>query len=274
MSAARLPDRGAPDALYLVDISGYVFRAYHALPPLSSSRGEPTHAVLGTVNMLQKIVTERRPHRLAVAMDSKGPTFRHEVDARYKATRPAPPPDLSQQMNRVEQIVHAWDAACFRKDGLEADDLIGAVTKRALAEGLRVVIVSADKDLMQLVRDDDDRVVLWDSMRDRVYGPAEVREKLGVPPSRVRDFLALTGDTSDNVPGVPGVGPKTASDLLAKFGSFDAIFGALDDVSKPKLRESLRQHEADARVSLKLVTLDVDAPLDWNQRNCFGAGRT
>jgi DNA polymerase-1 len=272
MSAARLPDRGAPDALYLVDISGYVFRAYHALPPLSSSRGEPTHAVLGTVNMLQKIVSERRPHRLAVAMDSKGPTFRHEVDARYKATRPAPPPDLSQQMSRVEQIVHAWDVACFRKDGLEADDLIAAVTKRALAEGLRVVIVSADKDLMQLVRDDDDRVVLWDSMRDKVYGPAEVREKLGVSPSRVRDSLALTGDTSDNVPGVPGVGPKTASDLLARFGSFDAIFGALDDVSKPKLRESLRQHEADARVSLKLVTLDADAPLDWNQKKLLWGG--
>jgi len=258
-----LPQPGAADVLYLVDLSGYVFRAYHALPPLSSSKGEPTHAVLGTVNMLQKVVGERKPHMLAVAMDSKGRTFRHQLDARYKATRPAPPPDLSQQMSRVEQIIHAWNAACFQKDGLEADDLIAAVTARALGEGWSVVLVSADKDLMQLVRDDDERVVLWDSMRDRVYGPAEVKEKLGVPPSRVRDFLALTGDTSDNVPGVPGVGPKTATDLLNQFGSLEGIYGHLDEVARPKLRDSLREHEADARISQKLVTLDVSAPLDW-----------
>ncbi|HXX66801.1 MAG TPA: 5'-3' exonuclease H3TH domain-containing protein, partial [Polyangiaceae bacterium] len=270
--AAKLPEPGAVDALYVVDLSGYVFRAYHALPPLSSSRGEPTHAVLGTVNMLQKIVGERRPHRLAVAMDSRGRTFRHDVDARYKATRPAPPPDLSQQMSRVEQIVRAWDVVCFREDGLEADDLIAAVTKRTLAEGWRIVIVSADKDLMQLVRDDDDRVVLWDSMRDKVYGPAEVRDKLGVPPSRVRDFLALTGDTSDNVPGVPGVGPKTAADLLEQFGSLDAIYRSLDQVAKPKLRENLRTHESDARVSQKLVTLEVNAPLDWSRERLLWGG--
>src|SRR5258708_11558706 len=202
MASASLPAPGASDALFLVDLSGYVFRAYHALPALSSSRGEPTHAVLGTVNMLQKVVGERRPHRLAVAMDSRGRTFRHEVDARYKATRPAPPPDLSQQMARVEQIVRAWDVACYCQEGMEADDLIAAVTARALDQKWRVVIVSADKDLMQLVRDEDDAVVLWDSMRDRVYGPREVKEKLGVVPSLVRDFLALTGDTSDNVPGV------------------------------------------------------------------------
>jgi DNA polymerase-1 len=260
---AALPKPGAADVLYLVDLSGYVFRAYHALPPLSNSKGEPTHAVLGTVNMLQKVVGERKPHMLAVAMDSKGRTFRHALDARYKATRPAPPPDLSQQMARVEQIIRAWDAACFQKDGLEADDLIAAVTERALGEGWSVVIVSADKDLLQLVRDDDERVVMWDSMRDRVYGPAEVKEKLGVPPSRVRDFLALTGDTSDNVPGVPGVGPKTATDLLTQLGSLEGIYAHLEDVARPKLRESLREHEADARISQKLVTLDATAPLDW-----------
>src|ERR1700752_2604446 len=118
-----LPQPGAEDALYLIDLSGYVFRAYHALPPLSSSRGEPTHAVLGTVNMLQKVVGEKRPHMLAVAMDSKGRNFRYGLDAPYKATRPPPPPDLSQQMARVEQIIRAWDVACFSREGLEADDL-------------------------------------------------------------------------------------------------------------------------------------------------------
>jgi DNA polymerase-1 len=263
-AAIELPAPGAADVLYLVDLSGYVFRAYHALPPLSSSRGEPTHAVLGTVNMLQKVVVERRPHMLAFAMDSKSPTFRHTLDPRYKATRPPPPPDLSQQMSRVEQIVRAYDAACFQREGFEADDLIAAATKRAVADGKRVVIVSADKDLMQLVRDEDDRVVLWDSMRDKVYGPEQVREKLGVLPGRVRDYLALTGDTSDNVPGVPGVGPKTAADLLAQFGSLDAVYASLDEVARPKLRESLRTHEADARLSQTLVTLDASVPIEWS----------
>ncbi|HZU84748.1 MAG TPA: DNA polymerase I [Polyangiaceae bacterium] len=269
---ATLPEPGASDVLFLVDLSGYVFRAYHALPALSSSRGEPTHAVLGTVNMLQKVVGERRPHMLAVAMDSRGPTFRHRVDSRYKATRPAPPPDLAQQMARVEQIVHAWDVACFREDGFEADDLIAAATARALGDGLRVVIVSADKDLMQLVHDDDARVVLWDSMRDKVYGPLEVKEKLGVPPSRVRDYLALTGDTSDNIPGVPGVGPKTAADLLAQLGSVDGIYASLDKVAKPKLREALRAHEGDARASQKLVTLDAGAPIEWQRSKLLWGG--
>src|SRR5580700_12127138 len=171
---ARLPPPGATDVLYVVDLSGYVFRAYHALPPLSSSKGEPTHAVLGTVNMLQRVALDHRPYRLAVAMDSRGRTFRHAIDARYKATRPAPPPDLSQQMARVEQIVRAWNAVIFQKEGLEADDVIAAAVKRAVQQGWRVVVVSADKDLMQLVHDDDDQVVLWDSMRDKVYGPAEV----------------------------------------------------------------------------------------------------
>jgi DNA polymerase-1 len=255
-----------------VDLSGYVFRAYHALPPLSSTKGEPTHAVLGTVNMLQKVVAERRPHLFAVALDSKKRTFRHDLDARYKATRPAPPEDLAQQMARVESIIRAYDAACFQRDGLEADDLIAAVTARAIEEGWRVVIVSADKDLMQLVRDDDERVVLWDSMRDRVYGPAEVKEKLGVQPSRVRDFLALTGDTSDNIPGVPGVGPKTAADLLNQLGTLDGIYSHLAEVPRPKLRESLRDHEADARISQKLVTLDASAPIDWVKERLLWGG--
>jgi DNA polymerase-1 len=267
-----LPEPGANDVLYLVDLSGYVFRAYHALPPLSSSKGEPTHAVLGTVNMLQKVVGERRPHMLAVAMDSKGPGFRREIDPRYKATRPPPPPDLSQQMARVEQIIRAWDAACFSKEGLEADDLIAAVTARAVREGMRVVIVSSDKDLMQLVHDDDDRVVMWDSMRDKVYGTAEVREKVAVRPSQVRDFLALTGDTSDNVPGVPGVGPKTAADLLNQFGTLEAIYERLSEVSKPKLRESLKEHEKDARVSQKLVTLDASADIPWDRQKLKWGG--
>src|SRR6185369_1927313 len=145
----------------LIDLSGYVFRAYHAIAPLSSSKGEPTHAVMGTVNMLQKVVNERRPHHLAVAMDSRGRTFRSEIDARYKATRPAPPEDLSQQLARCEQIVNAYNIPIYRSPGVEADDLIGCVVRRAREAKMRTVIVSSDKDLMQLVDDERDDVVLW-----------------------------------------------------------------------------------------------------------------
>ncbi len=258
MSASTLPAPGSPDVLYLIDLSGYVFRAYHALPPLSSSKGEPTHAVLGTVNMVQKIVNEKRPHMLAVAMDSKGRTHRHELDSRYKANRPPPPADLSQQMARAEAIVRAFAIPIYQVASVEADDLIASVVKKATEAKLRVVIVSSDKDLMQLVHDDDDQVVLWETMRDKVYGPAEVQAKFGVPPSKLRDLLALMGDTSDNIPGVPSVGPKTASDLLLQFGSIEGIYAHLGEIKKAKLKEALQTHEADARVSQQLVTLDHD----------------
>lgn len=264
---AVLPPPGSEDVLYLVDLSGYVFRAYHAIAPLSSSKGEPTHAVMGTVNMLQKVVNERRPSMLAVAMDCRGPSFRKQVDPRYKATRPPAPPDLSQQLARCEQIVRAYNIPIYQGDGVEADDLIAAVVERAVADGARVVIVSADKDLMQLVRDTDERVLLWDSMRDKTYGPAEVEAKFGVPPSKLRDLLALTGDTSDNVPGVPSVGPKTAADLLREHGSIDGIYANLAKVKKPKLREMLTQHEGDARISRELVTLKRDVPIDWDREH-------
>lgn len=260
---ATLPAPGTPNVLYLVDLSGYVFRAYHAIAPLSSSRGEPTHAVLGTVNMLQKVVNERRPSLLAVAMDSRAPSFRKALDPRYKATRPAPPPDLIGQMNRCEEIVRAYRIPVFQEDGVEADDLIATVAARAAADGVRVVIVSADKDMMQILHDDDDAIVMWDSMRDRVYGPAEVEAKWGVPPSQVRDLLALTGDSSDNVPGVRGVGPKTGADLLKAHGSLEGIYAALPTIKRAKLRENLEAHKDDALVSQKLVTLRADLDVKW-----------
>lgn len=261
---AALPAPGDEKTLYLVDLSGYVFRAYHAITPLSSSKGEVTHAVMGTVNMLQKVVNDRRPKLFAVAMDSRTPSFRKAIDPRYKATRPPAPDDLVSQMKRCREVVEAYSIPIFQEDGLEADDLIAAVTTRATAEGLSVVVVSADKDLMQLVHDDDTRVVLWDSMRDRVYGPDEVVTKFGVKPSLLRDLLALTGDTSDNVPGVPSVGPKTAADLLNAHGSLEGVYEHLAEVKRPKLREALATHEADARLSQKLVTLRHDAQIAWD----------
>ncbi|WP_437854981.1 DNA polymerase I [Sorangium sp. So ce363] len=254
-----LPPAGAPDVLYLVDLSGYVFRAYHAISPLSSPSGEPTHATYGTVAMLTKLVDERKPAYLGVAMDSPGKTFRDELDPRYKAHRPPPPPDLGVQMSRCREIVEAYRIPIFIQEGLEADDLVAVAVARAKERGLRVVIASSDKDLMQLV--DGEQVMLWDAMRDKVYGNPEVVAKFGVPPEQVRDLLALVGDTSDNVPGVPGVGLKTAAELLAQFGSLSAIYERIGEVKKPRIRESLQQNEADARLSQKLVTLDGGAPV-------------
>lgn len=255
-----LPPAGATDVLYLVDLSGYVFRAYHAISPLSSAGGEPTHATYGTVAMLSKLVDERRPAYLGVAMDSGGRTFRDDLDARYKAHRPPPPPDLTVQMDRCRQIVEAYRIPIFVADGLEADDLVAVAVARAKEKGLRVVIASSDKDLMQLV--DDERVMLWDAMRDKVYGAPEVIAKFGVPPEQVRDLLALVGDASDNVPGVPGVGLKTAAELLAQFGSLEAIYARIDEVKKPRIRDSLKENKADALLSQRLVTLDGTAPVD------------
>ncbi|APR84240.1 DNA polymerase I [Minicystis rosea] len=251
-----LPPKGAADVLYLIDFSGYVFRAYHAMPPLEGPTGEPTHATYGTVAMLQRLIEERKPAYLGVAMDTPGPRKRSEIDARYKAHRPPPPEDLMVQMRRSREFVEAYRIPIFIAEGHEADDLVAAAVEKAREKGLRVVIASSDKDLMQLV--DDTHVMLWDAMRDKVYGAPEVTAKFGVPPSQLRDLLALVGDTSDNVPGVPGIGPKTAAELLAQFGTLDALYQRLDEVKKPKTRESLKTHEADARISKELVTLRTD----------------
>ena len=260
-----LPPPGSENVLYLVDLSGYVYRSYHAVPPLSNSKGEVTHAVMGTVSMIQKVVNDRRPTMLAVAMDCRGPSFRKEIDVRYKATRQAAPADLSAQMVRCEQFAKAYNIPIYRAEGIEADDLIAAVVERATAEGVRVVIVSADKDLMQLVNDGDDRVLMWDSMRDKTYGPPEVEAKFGVPPSQLRDLLALTGDTSDNIPGVPSVGPKTASDLLKEHRTIEGIYANLASIKRPKLKEMLEKHEVDARISQVLVTLKRDVDVHWDK---------
>jgi DNA polymerase-1 len=254
----KLPAPGDPRALYVIDISGYVFRAYHALPPLQSPQGEPTHAVLGVTTMLQKLIEDQRPALLAIAMDSKARSFRHEMFAEYKATRQAAPPDLGQQVARLREIIDAFAIPVLHEEGIEADDLIASLANRAREQGYPVVIVSADKDLLQLVGGD---IVMYDTGRNVVYGVAETEAKLGVPPALVRDYLALVGDTSDNIPGVPSVGPKTAATLLAQFGSLDGIYAGLDQLTKKALREKLELHRDKAYLSRDLVTLKGDLDL-------------
>ena len=258
---ARLPDPGDPRALYVIDISGYVFRAYHALPPLQSPKGEPTHAVLGVTTMLLKLVADQRPAMLAVAMDSRGKSFRHELFEGYKATRPAQPPDLSQQITRLREIIDAYAIPTLQQEGIEADDLIATVVRRARERDMHVVIVSADKDMLQLVGDD---VVMYDTGRNVVYGPLETEAKLGVKPEHVRDYLALVGDTSDNVPGVPSVGPKTAQGLITEYGDLDKIYAVAEQIPKKGVREKLLTFRDQAFLSRDLVTLrdTLDVSID------------
>jgi DNA polymerase-1 len=254
-----LPDKGDPTTIYVIDISSYVFRAYHALPPLSSSKGEPTHAVAGVSSMLLKLLREREPHTVIVAMDSRGHSFRKDLFEAYKANRPPAPEDLQQQMVRVREIVEAWGMNPVEAEGFEADDLIATIVREAREAGKRVVIVSADKDLLQLVGHD---VVMYDTMRDKVFGPEETREKFGVEPAQVRDLLSLMGDSSDNIPGVPSVGQKTAAKLLNEYGSLEGIYENLDGITRKALKQKLGDHKDAAMTSRELVTLRDDIPID------------
>ncbi|HEX2674594.1 MAG TPA: DNA polymerase I [Polyangiaceae bacterium] len=260
----------APDVLYIVDLSSYVLRAYHAIAPLSSPTGEPTHAVHGTVSMLERLVRQCRPALLAIAMDSGRVTFRKEIYDQYKANRPPAPTDLKQQLVRCEQIVRAFNIPIFKQDGVEADDLIASAVKSAGEHDLRVVIVAADKDLMPLV---SERTIMWDTMRDRVFGVPEVEERFGVRIDQVQDLLALTGDTSDNIPGVPSVGPKTAKDLLVEFGSLSGIYQRIDEIKKKGLKDKLVENKEKAFLSQQLVKLKDDCPIVIDRAHLAYGGR-
>ena len=257
--ATELPNKGDPKTIYVIDISSYVFRAYHALPPLSNSKGEPTHAVTGVASMLLKLLREQEPRGVVVAMDSKGSSFRKDLFDAYKANRPPAPPDLEQQMERVREIAEAWGMSPMEAPGFEADDIIATLVTQARKKDLRVVIVSADKDLLQLIGPD---VIMYDTMRGNVFGAEETREKLGVDPEQVRDLLALMGDSSDNVPGVPSVGQKTAAKLLDAYGSLEGIYANLEKITQKALKAKLDAHHEDALRSRTLVTLRHDVAID------------
>ena len=255
------------DHLFLVDGSAYIFRAYHALPPLTrKSDGLPVGAVSGFCNMLWKLVEESRdtsvgvaPTHFAVIFDHSSTTFRNELYADYKANREAPPEDLVPQFALIREAVRAFDLPCIEKQGFEADDLIATYTRHAVEAGGDVTIVSSDKDLMQLV---GPRVILYDQMKDKRLGPDEVKEKFGVHPDKMIDLQALVGDTSDNVPGVPGIGPKTAAQLLAEYGDLETLLERAAEIKQNKRRENLIAFADQARLSKTLVTLDQNTPLD------------
>jgi len=252
-----------PQTLYLIDGSGYIFRAYHALPPLTNPQGTPVGAVYGFLTMMLKLMAGTKADYVAVVFDTARKTFRSRIYPEYKAHRPPPPDDLIPQFALVREAADALSIPRVEMDDVEADDLIAAYAKLARHKGMEVVILSSDKDLMQLI---GDGVRLHDPMKDRAIGPREVEEKFGVGPERVRDVLALIGDASDNVPGVPGIGPKTAAELIGQYGTLEALLAHAHEIKQPKRRETLEQNAARARMSYELITLKDDfavpAPLE------------
>jgi DNA polymerase-1 len=247
--------------VYLIDGTAYIHRGYHAVRSLSNSRGLPTNAAFSFTRMLLKFMKERQPEYAVVLFDAKGPTFRHDIYKEYKANRTAMPDDMAVQIPYIKKIVDAFHVPMLEMPGYEADDLIGTLAKRAVAGGFDVVIVSGDKDFAQLVTD---RVSIWDPMKEVSIDPAGVREKLGIEPGQVIDAMALAGDSSDNVPGVPGIGEKTALALIREYGSLDNIYQQVDGITKKKQKENLLHFKDQAYLSRRLVTIDTDAPVDYD----------
>src|SRR5215218_8779506 len=252
------------DHVFLVDGSGYIFRAYHALPPLTrKSDGLQVNAVLGFCNMLWKLMRdmkpEDRPTHLAVVFDKSEKTFRSDMYAEYKANRSAPPDDLIPQFAYIREAVRAFDLPCLEQAGFEADDLIATYVRQACDAGARATIVSSDKDLMQLITD---CVMMYDTMKDKRIGIPEVMEKFGVPPGKVIEVQALIGDSTDNVPGVPGIGVKTAAQLICEYGDLETLLARAGEIKQQKRRETLIDNAENARLSKKLVTLDDKVKLD------------
>jgi DNA polymerase-1 len=251
------------DHLYLIDGSGYIFRAYHALPPLTrKSDGLPVGAVQGFCNMLWKLLKEtnqgQKPTHLAVIFDYSAKSFRTDLYPEYKAHRPEPPADLRPQFGLIRQATRAFNVACVEQENYEADDLIATYARQAVEAGATCRIVSSDKDLMQLIRPG---VALYDTMKDKEIGEAEVLEKFGVPPSKVIDVQALSGDSVDNVPGVPGIGVKTGAQLINEYGDLETLLARAGEIKQQKRRENLIQFADQARISKRLVTLDDHVPV-------------
>ena len=253
--------------LYLVDGSGYIFRAYHQLPPLTNRHGQPVGAVYGYTTMLWKLAEElgqaEGPTHLAVILDKGSHTFRNDMYDQYKANRPPAPEDLVPQFPMIRDATRAFSLPCIEEDGYEADDIIASYTRAAVAAGWHVTIVSSDKDLMQLIQPGVD---MYDTMKNERRGPDYVVGKFGVQPDRLGDVLALMGDSVDNVPGVPGIGPKTAAKLITEYGGLEAALEAAPSMKKSKMQENLIAHADMARLSRKLVALhdamDLPEPLD------------
>ena len=248
----------APEALYLVDGSGFIFRAFHAIPILTRPDGTPVNAVMGFANMLTKLLADLHAQAVAVVFDSKRETFRSEIYPLYKAQRPEPPEELKPQFALIREATEAFCLPCLELEGFEADDLIATYARLAVEAGREVTIVSSDKDLMQLVRPG---VRMLDPLKNRMIGPDEVFEKFGVTPEKVVDVQALAGDSVDNVPGVPGIGVKTAAQLITEYGDLETLLARAGEIKQPARRQKLIDNADLARISKRLVALDQNVPV-------------
>ena len=247
--------------LYLIDGSSYIFRAFFGVrQQLSTSKGFPTNALYGFINMIQKVIRDEKPDYLVVAFDSPEKTFRHELYTEYKANRDAPPEELAQQFPFFEPLVEAYGLSSLRRPGFEADDIIGTLAKKGEQAGLEVSIVSGDKDMMQLI---SPNVHMLDTMKNKKFVDADVIEKFGVGPSQVIEVMGLMGDSSDHIPGVAGVGPKTAAELIQKFGSIKSLYERIDEVEKKKGKEKLERDKDNALMSRELVTININMDIEF-----------
>ena len=245
--------------LFLVDGSSYIYRAFHATPHLSNSKGVPTNAILSFTNMIRKLIKEHNPEYFAIAFDRKEETFRHQEFKDYKAQRKPMPDNLIPQISYIKKVVELLNIPFLEMAGFEADDLLGTVSLKALKRGFKVTIVTGDKDLMQLV---EDNLELFDSMTGKKTGIKEVGEKFGVIPEKVTDVLGLMGDSSDNIPGVPGIGPKTGIKLIQEFSSLENLLDNLENVKQNNLREKLETYREQALLSKRLATIKKDVPVE------------
>jgi len=246
------------ETIYLLDGSSYIHRAYHAIRNLQNANGFPTNAIFGFTQMLLKLLSDKNPERMAVVFDAKGPTFRHDLYEDYKANRPPMPDDMAVQLPFIRKVVKNLGLAMLQESGYEADDIIGTLTRVGESEGFHVVVISGDKDFRQLIRP---RVSMWDTMKDKVTDYDSLKTAYGFEPEKFIDVMGLSGDSSDNIPGVRGVGEKTAVSLVQEFGSLEGVFESLDKITKKKLKENLSASRDVALLSRKLVTIECFVPI-------------
>ncbi len=245
--------------LYLIDGNSYFYRAYHAIRGLTNSKGFPTNAIYGFTNMILKIIREKKPDAIAIAFDSPVPTERHKIYEEYKAQRPETPNDLIVQIPHIKEIIKAFNITAFEMPGYEADDIICTIAKKAASQNINVFILSGDKDMMQVV---GNGIKIYDPMKDLIIDENYVRERFGVPPERLPEIMAITGDAIDNIPGVKGIGEKTARELLSKTDSLDELLNHPERIESERIRKMVVDNIENIKISKTLATIDTNIPID------------
>ncbi len=250
--------------LYLIDGNSYFHRAFHAIKVLTNSKGAPTNAIYGFTTMILKILRERKPDALAIVFDSPVPTQRHRLYEQYKAHRPETPCELVLQIPRIKEIIKAFNIPVFEMPGYEADDVICTLARKAASQQSSVFIVSGDKDMMQAV---DSLIKIYDPMKDVIIDKEYITERFEMPPQRIAEIMALTGDAVDNIPGVKGIGEKTAKGLLLKSGGLDNLLEYPDKIDNRRLRKLIIENIGDIRLSKELATIDMDLPVEAHMQD-------